>query len=251
MGPIVPGHTPRSVESLVEEQVQRWHLQNRLERTRKEASPRIVTIAREFGAGGGRIARRVAESLGFTLWDHELVEYVAERAGAETGWVESLDEHKRDLLDDVFANAFLTASLAGAAPRTHISGTVYRTLLIRKVEELARHGGAVIVGRGANFLVRPEDALRVRVICPVSSRIERYALRENISLTDADRIVRTKDRDRARFVRQLCAEDVTDPLHYDLLVNTLELREEEAAQLVVDGYAARFGRPELTRALSP
>jgi hypothetical protein len=250
MGRIVPGHTPRSVEAIVEEQVQRFRVQNRAERTRDEPTPRIVTIEREFGAGGGRIAKHVAEALGFTLWDHELIEHVAERAGAEMAWVESLDEHKRDLLDDVFANTFLTASLAGAAPRTHISGTVYRTLLIRKVEELSRHGAAVIVGRGANFLVRPEDALRVRVICPVSSRIERYALRENISLTDADRIVRTRDRDRTRFVRQLCAEDVTDPLHYDLLVNTIELGEAEAGKLVVDGYCARFGRPELTRAMS-
>jgi cytidylate kinase len=239
------GPSPRSAEVMVEQQVGAWRAKNRTERTRSEATPRLVTVSREFGAGGARIAKRVADSLGFTLWDHELVEHVAERTGTATSMVDRVDEHRRDMLDDVLSTSFLRSSLVGAAPHGAISGLSYRTLLVRKVEELAQHGAAVVVGRGANFLVRAEQALRVRVISPFACRVERYGMREGLSFAQAERVVREKDRDRARFVQQLCGEDATDPLHYDLIVNTHDVSEEQAAMLIVDGYCARFGTPEL------
>jgi cytidylate kinase len=235
MGLMMHGPLPRSVEAIVEQQVRAWRAKNRVERTRREAAPRVVTVSREFGAGGARIARQVAEALGFTLWDHEFVRHLAERGGAEPRFVEAIDERERDLLDDVIATRL----------RGSISGSGYRMLLARTVPELAEHGAAVLVGRGANFFVRPEQALRVRVVCPLELRVQRYAAREQLGRSDAERIVLQKDRERARFVRQLCDEDASSPLHYDLLVNTAELSEEQAAALIVDAYSARFGTPEV------
>jgi cytidylate kinase len=236
MGLMMHGPLPRSVEAIVEQQVRAWRAKNRVERTRHEAAPRVVTVSREFGAGGARIARQVAEALGFTLWDHEFITHVAERAGADPRFVEAIDERQRDLLDDVIASSLL---------RGTISGTGYRMLLARTVAELATHGAAVIVGRGANFFVRAEQALRVRGICPLELRIQRYAAREGTSLAEAERLVLAKDRERARFVRQLCDEDAANPLHYDLLVNTGEIGEDQSAALVIDAYAARFGTVDL------
>jgi cytidylate kinase len=235
MGLISHGPLPRSVEAIVDQQVRAWRAKNRSEQTRREAAPRVVTVSREFGAGGARIGKLVAESLGFTLWDHAFVTHVAERAGADARFVEAIDERKRDLLDDVMSSSFL---------RVPISGSTYRRIVTHTVSELATHGAAVIVGRGANFFVRPEQALRVRVICPVKERVRRYAERENLLPAEAERIVAQKDLERARFVRQLCDEDPREPLHYDLVVNTAELSEEQAALLVVDAYAARFGSAE-------
>jgi len=205
---------PRSVEAIVEQQVRSWRAKNHVERTRREAAPRVVTVSREFGAGGARIAKQVAEALGFTLWDHAFITHLAQRAGAEPRFIEAIDERVRDLIDDVISTSFLRAPISGAA---------YRMLVARTVNELADHGGAVIVGRGANFLVRPEQALRVRVICPLRERVVRFAARQGVTLDDADRIVRQKDHERMRFIRQLCAEDAREPLHYDMIVNTGEL----------------------------
>jgi cytidylate kinase len=233
---MVHGPLPRNVQAIVEQQVGSWRAKNHVERTRREAAPRVVTVSREFGAGGARIGKQVAETLGFTLWDQEFIRQLAERGGAAPRFVQTIDERERDLLDDVIATSFL---------RGTISGSGYRILLARLVAELSERGAAVLVGRAANFFVRPEQALRVRVICPLELRVSRYAVREQLGLAEAERIVRQKDRERARFVRQLCDEDATNPLHYDLLVNTGELSEEQSAALIVDAYAARFGSPEL------
>jgi hypothetical protein len=196
-----------------------------------EAFPRIVTVSREFGAGGARIAGRVAAELGFQLWDQELVSHVARKAELEAHVVRDVDERGRDLLEEVLA-----ASLPG-----QMSSSKYRSLLTRTVSELADRGGAVIVGRGANFLVPSEKALRVRVVCPLKKRIDRYATASRLDVDAAARFVISKDKEREKFVYQLCAERSTDALSYDLIVNTADLSEHAAAQLIIATYHARFG----------
>jgi cytidylate kinase len=230
-----PHGLPRSIEAIVDQQMRAWRAKQTSDQTRREANPRVVTVSREFGAGGARVAKVVADKLGFTLWDHAFIKHLAERAGADPAFVEAIDERRRDLLDDVMSHSFL---------KVPISGTDYRRLLTRAVAEIAEHGGAVIVGRGANFLMRPEQGLRVRVICPFKERVRRHSACEPVSLSEAERIVQQKDMERVRFVRQLCDQDARDPLHYDLTVNTFNLSEEQAGALIVDAYAERFGSAE-------
>jgi hypothetical protein len=200
--------------------------------TRIEVFPRIITIAREFGAGGARIAARVAAELGFQLWDQELVVHLARKANVEPSVLRELDERARDLLDDV-----ISTSLRGAG----VSGSQYRALLERAVVDLSERGGAVIVGRGANFLVAPEQALRVRIVCPLRDRIQRYACASRMDGERAERCVRSQDRERERFVRQLCGESDADPTQYDLVINTLSVSEDAAARIIATTYGTRFG----------
>jgi len=201
-------------------------------KNRVEAFPRIITVSREFGAGGSRIAARVAAELGFQLWDDELIAHVARRAQAEPNLVREVDERERAMLQEVLAT-----SLYG----TRLSGSKYRSLLSRAVAELADRGAAVIVGRGANFLVDADQALRVRIVCPIKQRIDRHARDSQVDWAHAETQVSENDRARERFVRRLCGEQTTDPVHYDLVVNTHDLSDEAAARLIVAAYRARFG----------
>jgi hypothetical protein len=185
----------------------------------------------------------VAVDLGFQLWDDELIAYVARKADAEPSVVRELDEHPRDLLRDVFSSlAHLRARVdAGSFWGARVSGAKYRSLITLAVGELAKRGGAVIVGRGANFLVEPEQALRVRVVCPLKQRVDRHARKAQVAWAEAAQQVQQKDQERELFVRHLCAEHCADPANYDLIVNTRDLSEEAAARLITSAYRARFG----------
>lgn len=196
-----------------------------------EVFPRILTVSREFGAGGARISLRVAAELGYQLWDQELTLHLARKADAEVAAVREVDERERALFDEVIATSL----------HRGLSCSKYRTLLTRTVAELAERGGAVIVGRGANFLVDPDKALRVRIVCPLKQRIDRYARAASADQASAERFVAQKDRERDRFVHNLCGEQTADPTHYDLVVNTHDLSEEAAARLIIAAYRARFG----------
>jgi hypothetical protein len=157
------------------------------------------------------MARRVAERLGFAFWDHEVVHEIAMQSGASKKLVSSLDEHARGAFDDLIASAIFGAE--GTADQ-------YARELVRVQHAIAAHGAAVIVGRGTQFVLAPDTLLRVRVVCPLDKRIAGYAQRQGIDLAEAERKVREIENDRRAFVRQRFDRDVTDPVHYDLVVNT-------------------------------
>jgi cytidylate kinase-like protein len=228
----MPKQLPHSIEALVEQQVRRWRLQQ-AERKKEEAKARpVIVVSREFGAQGALVGKLAADTLGFSFWDQELVHAIAERSGVSETLVETLDEHARSALDDLLA-----ASLLGDR------GTEYAYVreLHRVVHTIQRHGGAVIIGRGAQFILKPNECLRVRVIGPLSDRVAGYAAREKIPPAEAEAKVRAVEKDRRTFMRQTFAADVADPSHYDITLNMAALSVEGAASVIVAAYRARFG----------
>lgn len=57
-------------------------------------SKKIITISREFGSGGRTIGRQVAEKLGVSFYDKELIEQVA----AKSGLAENLLKSRENIL---------------------------------------------------------------------------------------------------------------------------------------------------------
>jgi cytidylate kinase len=231
-----PSQIPRHVDAIVEEQVRRWELQRntRLREQQREPEPwPIVTVSREFGSQGAAVGQMVADRLGFSFWHQELVHEVAQRTGARETLIASLDEHLRGPLDEFVAQIFSGVE-ATAAEYVRQVGQVVHTL--------ERHGGAVVIGRGAQFIVPSERALRVRVICAHEKRINGYASRQGVSEGQARKKVDDTDRERQAFYRKHYGQEVVQPNHYDVMVNTGALSLEAAAEVIVAAYRAKFGR---------
>ena len=226
--------SPRDVQTIVERQVRKWGLERE---PRPELEPDVpwplVTISREFGTQGAEMGRLVAQQLGFSYWDQELVEAIAEETGAQKTLVASLDETARSRLDD-----FLTEAVGG------VSGTVgeYVRQVARISGVLKNHGAAVVIGRGVQFILEPEEMLRVRVIAPEGRRVAGVAERQGITSKEADRVVRRVERERLSFIRRHYGVEVDDARHYDLVVNTGFFSLEAAAAVVVAAYKGKFGR---------
>jgi len=229
--------SPRTTEKLVEEQVRRWQLEREASRSHGEAKPPapwpVITLSREFGALGAATGRIVADRLGFSFWDQEIVHAIVEHTGAQQSLLASLDERTRSQIEDIF-----NENLVGA------EGTAveYVRQVARVVRTIERHGGAVIIGRGAYFILAPETTLRVRVVCSEALRIARFAERQGLDKREAERQVRRVERERHLFNKRHYGRDVTDPLHYDVVLNTGWITPEAAADVVVAAYSAKFGR---------
>ncbi len=228
--------SPRNTQKLVEEQVRRWQLDAKAAEGRRQKKPApwpLITLSREFGALGAAMGRLVADKLGFSFWDQEIVHAIVEYTGAQEALLASLDERTRNAVEDV-----VSENLGGAVGTTG----EYVRQVARVVRAIERHGGAVIIGRGAYFIVAPEAALRVRVVCPQALRIARFAEREGLDKREAERKVRQVERERRAFNKRHYGKEVGDPLHYDVVVNTGWTSHEAAADVVVAAYRAKFGR---------
>jgi cytidylate kinase len=105
--------------------------------------------------------------------------------------------------------------------------------LLKVINTIADHGRAVIVGRGANFILPSEQRFSVRVIAPLQIRIQNVVRAHGVKEEDArQRIIRREAR-RAAFVKRSYDADIADPEHYDLTLNTGRMPIEFAAEAVV------------------
>jgi hypothetical protein len=223
----------RSVQQIAERQALKAQL---CERHRapgvpgKHTTP-VITVSREFYAGGEIVGRGVADALGFEYWDHELLARVAQESGALEDILSSLDERVQSPVSD-----FLESLLVGI----EYSQGEYRRILIKVVTEIACRGSAVLVGRASHLILGTEHALRVRVVCPESVRISRLQAEEELTDAEAKQRVRSEDRGLRAFVHHHFKHEIATAEDFDVIVNTGVFTASQARDIVVAAYRTRF-----------
>jgi cytidylate kinase len=223
--------SPRSVESIVEEQVRRWQAERSRSGPRAAAAPPpTIAVSRQYGARGAAVAHVVAEKLGFSYWNRELVDEIARHAHVADRLVRSFDEHHQPSVVETVRSM----TVGGA-----LTSTEYFHELTRVVDGIARHGHAVVVGRGVQFLITGA-CLRVRVVCPLDERVRGLCERRGVTPAVARKEISDNDADRAAFVRDHYHKEVDAPASYDLVVNTGSLGVEAAAEVVIAAFRGRF-----------
>jgi cytidylate kinase len=188
----------------------------------------VITVSRQLGSGGTNVAHLVAQALDYHFYDKEVVNEVAEIFGADPAQIASLDEQH----PDVWGNLVLQL-LEGKRP-TEAS---YLRALVKVLRKIAKQGDAVILGRAATCVL--PESFRVRVIAPEPIRIARMAELEGIDERASRRMIQESDRARARFIRTFFGCDPSNPLSYDLTINTEVCTLEHAANLVITGFRDR------------
>ena len=210
-----------------------------VQRSEMLAQMRAVTISREYGSGGGEIARRVAHLLGWQLVDHEIVVRVAQTLGVSESEAEARDERVEGFVSRLLRSMQrVDPNLTGGAPVLPISPEVeqqeYQVALADVVKAAITDGHTVIIGRGAQALLAARrDVLHVRVIAPLPVRVEYVVQREGLSQEEAQRRIQLKDRDRMRYLQQAHNLQSDDPHLYDLVVNSAVLDIDSIATLIV------------------
>jgi cytidylate kinase len=200
----------------------------------------VLTVSREYGAGGGEVARRLAEALGWELLDRELLHQAAAVEHVPDADLERLDEKALGLADRF---------------RLHPPHQKYMHGLTAAARQAAARGNVVLVGRGTRQLLGDlPSAFHLRLVAPRDWRVRRMAGREGRSEAQALARCLEVDRTRERFNRYFFGAAATRPEQYDLVVNTgrVPLDDVVAEVLaVVRGEASRERqRPEGTRILT-
>ncbi|MFL5402061.1 MAG: AAA family ATPase [Gemmatimonadales bacterium] len=199
----------------------------------------LITISRQYGAGGSEVARRVAAALGWRVMDNELVEEVAVRAGLPAQDVAEREERVSSFTERLART--LAASTPELFPASVPGGTVPKLAeaeLVRMTEtvvsEAAARGRLVLVGRAASaVLARERDSLHVKLVAPKSYRVEVAAGRLGVSLQQAAAAVDESDSTRARYHRQYYHRDWNDAVNYHLVLNTGALGLDGATAVIV------------------
>jgi cytidylate kinase len=199
---------------------------------------RVITIDREYGSGGADIAKKLAERLGWKLWDQLLTNEIARFMECDCGVVEKHEE-KRDPLFYRLIKGFIRGSYEGSvnAPHVKIADTdCIREVTERVVKSAAEAGECVIVGRGsAYYLQGRADAFHVFVFAPFEDKVRRLQA-QGKSGSEAGQLAETVDRDRAAFIKQYFSVEWPDRHKFHLMVNT-KMGDEAAVETILESIA--------------
>jgi len=237
---VAPSMQPRSVERMVDEQARRWALR-RAGRGRREHCP-VIAVSRQHGSGGELLARRVAERLGYDLFDRELLHRISESSHLSERMLAALDDRARSQLDDW---------LQSLAIAPYLSPSTYLHHLTRVVGAIAHHGRAVVVGRGAHLILGPGRALRVLTVAPLPHRIRAVARAEGVDEAEARRRVEAVDAERGAFIRRHFHAEPYDPCAFDLVLNTETLGPEQAGAAVAAALSSLAGARRAAPGIAP
>ena len=211
----------KAMHQLIEEQVRRWEI-FRKEKQEEKTLP-VVTLSREPGSGGKLVAKAVADRLGLDLFHQELINAMAQNAETSTRVIRTLDERGLSMIEDW---------VSAAISERHLWPDEVSRVLMRVIGAIGGHGKAIIVGRGANFVLPPENRFRVRIIAPLELRVNRVAETYSVPKKEAKRHVLRAESDRRAFVRKYFHSDIGDPANYDMILNTGTLSIESAAAAI-------------------
>jgi len=195
----------------------------------------IITIEREYGCGGGEIAQRLATQLGWKLWDQLLTEEIARLAECPRAVVEVREERTDPLYYRLF-KSFLRGSYEGSL-NAHklkvVDSESISKITERVVQNAAKIGNSVIVGRGSQIFLRNRpDTLRVFLYAPREDKLRRLLARGK-SESEAEQLVDSVDQERADFIQKYFRVEWPNRAIYQAMINTA-IGDEVVVQTIVD-----------------
>ena len=224
------------MDRMVQQQLDKWRklldkaLKYGIEIEKYKGGP-IITISREPGSGGSEIARRLAKALDMDLIGAQIIQHVADSAKMSRRVIESLDEKEVTFRDTLLSSLFGEYRPWPGEYLQHLT---------RVIGTIGVFGNTIIVGRGANHVLPPEKAFKVRIIAPLEYRIKYFMEDRGYTKAEAEQYVVKTENDRKAFVRKYFNADVSDPKHYDIVINTGGMPLEAATKAIIAAFKKKM-----------
>lgn len=187
----------------------------------------IITIGRQFGAGGRELGKKLAEKLKISYYDKEIIDAMAMKSGLSKEYLSQNDE--------VATNSFLyslvmgTRILNGQKTVEEIKMDAQREV----IKELAEKGSCIIIGRLADYILREENIFRIFLSASEEDRVKRVCKRDGMSETEALNKIHKMDKLRASYYDEYADAAWGRAGNYDLCMNLSRISTEKAIEMIV------------------
>jgi len=197
----------------------------------------VITISRQFGAGGKTIGQKVAEKLGYTFIDEDIIQIIAEKAKVSPGWVESVEKEaggrlsrivtkmvSRPLIDKVLKDEY-----------GYIDEQIYIDYLVVIIAQMAEEGNVVFLDRGSQYILNDfPEAFHVLLINTFANRVKFMMNRYDMNQQRATQIVKSEEKRRTNLYRKIGKQDYDQPELYHLVINMARIDLEDAVGMILE-----------------
>ena len=194
----------------------------------------VITISRQFGAGGLTLGKMIAKKLKYALFDQEIIQMVAEKTKVSSDWVRSVEKESGGKFQK-FVSGLVAKSLLDRIlddKRGYIDETIYVDMLQVVIKKIADGGNAVIVGRGGQYILRGETrVIHILFVADLQDRIRFISENYQLSRKQAATVVSSEDKRRTNLYRKFGKEDYDHPGLYHMVLNTSRIDIEKACSM--------------------
>ena len=195
----------------------------------------VISISRQFGAGGITLGKMVAEKLGYAFADTEIIKMVAEMANVSTNFVETVEKEAGGKFSKI-VNRLVSKPLLERVlkdERGYIDEEIYLDYLVLIIAQMADEGNVVILGRGSQYILGDHpDAYHFMLINEFENRVRFMQERYNLSRNRAVQAVKNEDKRRLNLYRKLHKTDYEKPSLYHLVLNMNKISLDQARELI-------------------
>ena len=192
---------------------------------------RIITIERQYASGGSEIGHKLANTLGMTLYDRNILSMAAARLDIPPSYMENLEETGPG---SILLNLSRTA-LGGTNRGDDKLPLAEKLFLMEKeiVTEIVGKEPCIIIGRAAGYLLKDyPDCLRVFIYAEQENRLQRAIEREGIQSNEAEAVLHKNDKRRKSFYEYHTSQTWGDPSCFDLSLNSSTLGIETCVHII-------------------
>jgi len=189
----------------------------------------VITISRQFGAGGKTLGDMVAQKLGYTFLDDQIIQMIAVQAKVSPKWVKSVENEAGGTLLKFITGMGRKSFLQRISGEGYMDEEIYVDLLHKIILQIAEEDNVVILGRGGQYILRDfEKAFHVLLIADRHHRIKFMETHYNFTQPQAERVVDRQEKRRINLYKKFGKEDFDQPNLYHLVLNMSRLSLEEA-----------------------
>lgn len=195
----------------------------------------VITIGRQYGAGGKAVGKALAEELGVHFYDEEILKITSETSAIGEQYFRLADEKAgNNLLYKIFDSIKPTIGEPRVGDRMTTPENLFR-FQAKMIKELAQRESCIIAGRAANYVLKTagqKDVLNIFVYADLPKKIERIMELERVGAELAEKHVKRVDKERAEFYKYYTGWDWTDMQHYDLCINSSNIDYPQMSEII-------------------
>lgn len=181
----------------------------------------IITISREFGSGGREVGKRLADELRIAYYDREIITEIAKQTGLSEEYIKNVSEKGSYTYPFQFAKSFSTYS------RLQSNQTEILVAQQKVLKEIAQKGNCVIVGRGANVILKECNPMNIFVYADMESKINRCRRKakedEHLTEKEIEKKIMGIDNGRKNYHELISNLEWGDKRNYHLCINTSDV----------------------------
>ncbi|HAX47229.1 MAG TPA: hypothetical protein DCX78_10460 [Nitrospina sp.] len=211
-------------EKIIGEKIAEWEAHKKQEKEKKIEIFPFLTISRQFGCGEESLVPELEKALGWKVYGRNLLDHMAQRENLSRSFIETLDEHNRNGIDD-WINYLIK------------SGAILQKDYVIKISQFMKvivaQESAIILGRGGNrILADQKQGLNIRFVAPLEDRVKNITALRKISATDARKMIQTTDKEREQFNKHYFSDDINDSSNFDTCFNTSSLSQDNICKTI-------------------